>query len=286
LHLRAKNRTDATIDAYLNDARHFTDWLSEKRRSAEIESATRADVEGFLADEFKHGLAAATVGRRYRSLLQLYRWMLREGEVDVSPMDGVSPPHQPEQDVPVIPDDHLRRLLAACSGARFEDRRDAAIIRLLASTGVRAGEIMDLRLEDVDLKRATFTVLGKGLKRRTIELLPKAAEALDRYIRLRRKHSDAFSSSALWLGARGPLSTSGLRQMLERRCLAAGLEPINARRFRHTFGHQARVRGMNDAELMSVAGWTSPQMLHRYGRSAVAERGRAAHRQAFEGGEP
>ena len=90
----------------------------------------------------------------------------------------------------------------------------------------------------------------------------------------------------LWLGARGPLSTSGLRQMLERRCHQAGIDPINAHRIRQTFAHEAKVRGMNDDELMAVAGWTSPQMLHRYGRSAVAERARAAHRKAFEGGEP
>lgn len=281
LHLRAKNLSAATIDAYLSDAARLTDWLGP---TGSIDRATRRDIEGFLADGLDRGLAAATVGRRYRSLLQLYRWLLREGEIAVSPMDGMSPPAQPLQPPPVIPEADLRRLLAVCAGPRFEDRRDTAMLRILATTGIRAGELIGLEVDDIDLRRATFTVLGKGRRRRGVELLPKAAEALDRYLRLRRKHPHT-ASPMLWVGARGPLSTSGLRQLLERRCGQAGLPPINAHRFRHTFAHEAKVRGMNDDELMSVAGWTSPQMLHRYGRSAAAERARAAHRRAFEGGE-
>jgi site-specific recombinase XerD len=280
LHLRAKNLSESTTVSYLNDAGHLANWLDGRP----IEAATRRDVEGFLADGLGRGLSAATVGRRYRSLLQLYRWMVREGEVEHSPMEGMSPPAQPLQPPPVIPDANLRRLLTACDGTRFEDRRDTAIIRLLATTGVRAAEIVGIELDDLDLRHGTFSVLGKGRRRRTVELLPKAAEALDRYVRARRKHP--FSHlPALWLGRRGALTTDGLRQMLERRCTAASLDPINPHRFRHTFAHVAKVRGMNDDELMSVAGWTSPQMLYRYGRSAAAERARAAHRRAFEGGE-
>ena len=280
LHLRAKNLSAATLDAYLNDARHLTGWLDGRP----VDTASRRDVEGFLGDGLARGLAAATVARRYRSLLQLYRWLLREGEIDTSPMAGMSPPATPAQPVPVIPDDILRRLFDACSGPRFEDKRDMAMLRILATTGVRAGELMGVDVDDVDLRRGTLTVLGKGRRRRTVELLPKAAEAVDRYVRMRRKHQFTHSPK-LWLGSKGPLSTSGLRQLLDRRCQTAGLDPINPHRFRHTFAHVAKMRGMNDDELMSVAGWTSPQMLTRYGASAVAERARAAHRRTFEGGE-
>jgi site-specific recombinase XerD len=281
VHLEAKNLSDGTVESYRNDAGHLVTWLNGKP----LEDVTRTDLEGFLADGLKRGLSAATVARRYRSLLQFYKWMVREGEVDVSPMDGMSPIVVPEHPPPVIDDDTLRLLLAACDGPRFEDRRDTALIRLLSTTGIRASELIGLHVVDVDIRRRSFTVLGKGQRRRSVELLPKAAEALDRYMRMRRKHPNA-SEPMLWLGVKGPLTTSGLRQLLERRCHKAGIPPINAHRFRHTFAHQAKLRGMNDDELMSVAGWQSPQMLQRYGRSAAHVRARAAHRRAFEGGEP
>jgi site-specific recombinase XerD len=285
LHLRAKNLSAGTIKSYLNDANHFVTWLRTGRgKKRTIENATRTDVEGFLADGLARGLSAATVGRRYRSLLQLYRWLLREGEITSNPMDGMSAVTIPEQPPPIVDERDLRALLAACDGRRFEDRRDVALIRMLATTGIRASEIMGLEVADIDLGRQSFTVMGKGRRRRSVELLPKAAEAADRYLRMRRKHP-AASSPMLWLGAKGPLGTSGLRQLLERRCAKAGLDPINPHRFRHSFAHFAKLRGMADDELMSVAGWQSPQMLQRYGASAAHVRARAAHRRAFEDGE-
>jgi site-specific recombinase XerD len=264
----------------LNDANHFVAWLDGKP----LEDATRADLEGFFADGLGRGLSAATVGRRYRSLLQFYKWLAREGEIDRSPMDGMPAIVIPVQPPPVIEDDDLRRLLAVCDGPRFEDRRDTALIRMLATTGVRASELVGLAVTDVDLRRQAFTVLGKGRRNRSVELLPKAAEAVDRYLRVRRKHPGA-SRPQLWLGQKGPLTVSGLRQLLERRCIAAGLEPINPHRFRHSFAHAAKLRGMADDELMSVAGWQSPAMLARYGAAAQHTRARIAHRRAFEEGE-
>ena len=77
------------------------------------------------------------------------------------------------------------------------------------------------------------------------------------------------------------MTDSGLRQLLERRCHDAGLEPINAHRFRHTFAHRAKTRRMADDALMQVAGWRSPQMVQRYGASAAAERAREQHRKLF-----
>ena len=61
----------------------------------------------------------------------------------------------------------------------------------------------------------------------------------------------------------------------------AGIEHINPHRFRHTFAHEAKSRGMSDGDLMVIAGWQSPQMLHRYGASAAADRARDSHRRLF-----
>ena len=71
--------------------------------------------------------------------------------------------------------------------------------------------------------------------------------------------------------------------MLDRRTADAGIGHINPHRFRHTFAHQAKRRGMTDGDLMLTAGWSTPAMLHRYGAVAAAERARDAHRRLFGG---
>jgi hypothetical protein len=78
-----------------------------------------------LADRRK----PTTVAFRYRSLQQLTKWLVAEGELTADPMAGMHVPHVPEQPVPVLTDDDLRALLAACKGTGFAERRDTAIIR-------------------------------------------------------------------------------------------------------------------------------------------------------------
>ena len=93
------------------------------------------------------------------------------------------PPIVPDQPVPVIPDDGLRRLLAACAGKGFEARRDTAMIMLLLDTGARRAELVGLRLADLDLDLDVAIVVGKGRRERALPFGRKSALALDRYLR-------------------------------------------------------------------------------------------------------
>jgi site-specific recombinase XerD len=81
--------------------------------------------------------APSSAAISYRSLQQLFKWLDDEGEISGSPMVKMHPPIIPNSRVPVLSDDQVRGLLAACSGKDFRDRRDAAIIRLFLDTGMR-----------------------------------------------------------------------------------------------------------------------------------------------------
>lgn len=288
-HLRAKNRSHATIESYRADVAHLRAHLGP---DVELEDVTRAQIEDFLVACLDRGLAPATVARRFRSLQQLYRWLHAEGELAVDPMAKMDPPRVPVQPPDVLTGAEITALLDACrdrtgSGSNgrsgpFEARRDTAMVLLLVTTGIRASELIGLRLDDIHFNVETFRVVGKGGRERNVTLLPQPAEALDRYLRARRKHPNAKLPN-LWLGEKGALTDSGLRQMLERRCAAAGIRRVNPHLFRHTFAHLAKQRGMADEQLMAIAGWNTPQMLQRYGASAAAERARDAHRALFGG---
>ncbi|MFN8052878.1 MAG: tyrosine-type recombinase/integrase, partial [Acidimicrobiales bacterium] len=196
---------------------------------------------------------------------------------DGSPMALMSPPRIGEKPVPVLTDADVKALLAACDGRGFDNRRDAAIIRLFADSGIRIAEMTGIRVDDLDLGEGVVAVTGKGDRGRYAPFGSKTSVALDRYLRERRRHRRA-ADPMLWLGLRGPLSTSGIDQMLERRATQAGLTGVNAHRFRHTFAHAYLAGGGKEGDLLAIAGWRSPQMLARYGASARTERALAAHR--------
>ena len=138
----------------------------------------------------------------------LYGWLAEEEEIPASPMAKMRPPIVPDQPVPVIPDDGLRRLLAACAGKGFEARRDTAMIMLLLDTGARRAELVGLKLADVDLDLDVLLVLGKGRRERALPFGHKAGAALDRYLRARARHKDA-ALPWLWLGLAGPADQMG-----------------------------------------------------------------------------
>jgi site-specific recombinase XerD len=249
-HLRAENRSDQTVATYLIALRQAEAFLAV--RGTTLAEAGRADLEAYLGDLLTRR-AAATAATYYKVLKLLYQWLEEEDELPASPMAKMRPPIVPDRPVPVIPDDGLRRLLAACAGRGFEARRDAAMIMLLLDTGARRAELVDLKLAHVDLDLDVLLVLGKGRRERALPFGHKAGAALDRYLRARVRHKDA-ALPWLWLGLQGRLTKWGLVQMLRRRGEEAGLPGLHPHQLRHTFAHQWLAEGGGETDLMRLAG--------------------------------
>ncbi len=280
-HLRAVNRAPATIGSYLTVGTAFAAYLQQRGMPTAVTSITREHVEHYIAD-LSDRVAAPTTAKHYRSLQQLFRWLEEDGEITRSPFERMRPPAVPEQPVPVLTDDELARLLKAATGITFEHRRDAAILRFLIDTGARSAEVMGLAVDDVDFDADVAHVMGKGRRARAVPFGNRTGDALRRYLRLRARHPLA-DSPALWLGRKGPLSDSGLRQLLERRALDAGVANVHPHRFRHSFAHSWLAAGGQETDLMRLAGWRSREMVGRYAASAADGRARDAHRKAALG---
>ena len=207
----------------------------------EVDRITRDNVETFLADQLARW-RPKTAQIRYGALRQFFKWCQEEGEVTVSPMTNMKPPTVPEVPVPVVSDDDLKALLKACEGSGFEERRDTAVLRLFIDCGLRLAEVTNLSVTDVDFSLGVVGVMGKGSRPRGVPMASKTQPALDRYLRLRKRHAHA-SSQALWLGSRGPLTSNGVAQLLRRRCKQAGIEQLHPHQIRHTAAHVAARRG-------------------------------------------
>jgi integrase len=133
--------------------------------------------------------------------------------------------------------------------------------------------VANLQLDDVDLALDTVRYHGKGAKDRRVRLGPKTARAVSRYLRARGRHR-GLGLPDLWLAVRGeqPLSANGIKLMLQRRGLRAGVSNVHAPRWRHTYAHEWKVAGGDTGDLMLLLGWTSDDMPRHYGASAAAER--------------
>ena len=280
LHLAAENKAAGTIRIYTEAPLWFAAArLLRETDKTRWEQVDTQDVQRWVA-WLLGSYSEAYARQQYRSLRQFFGWLAAEDEVP-DPMAGLRAPAVRDKPVPFFTSVELSKLGKACQGSTFAQRRDAAILAVFRATGIRLAELAGIRYDpddpgrsDLDLERREIKVRGKGGKDRTVRIDHEAARRVDRYLRVRARHEQAYRLG-LWLGTggRGPLTGNGIYQMVKRRGEQAGVD-VYPHRFRHHFSHTWLDRGGAEGDLMELNGWSSPQMLHRYGGSAGGARAR------------
>jgi len=272
LHLRAERKSPQTVKSYCDGIRAYLNWCAANDKPANLDRRLlREFIDGLLTN----GAKPATAVSRHLAVRRFSAWLTEEGEQATDPLLGL---HSPKLDKPVVEpltDDQLRALLKACKGPDMRDKRDEALVRLMFTTGARAGEVVALQVADLNLRTVPPIAIirrGKGGKGRVIPLAVEVAAAIDRYMRTRRSHR-LRDDPALWLGDRGKhFSYDALHKTLTMRADMAGIQGFHPHKLRHTAAHRWLAKGGSEGGLMAVAGWTRPDMLMRYTRAQASVR--------------
>jgi integrase/recombinase XerD len=185
-----KGLRPASCEAYRRDLEQFAEHVEE--RDGLLVGAAQGDVSGFMEGLRGHAVESRSIARKLSCLRGFYRWLLMDKRIAHDPTVNVETPSSwkvlPKSLAEGEVAEMLERTGAAARSADADGLalRDHAILELLYAGGLRVGEIVSLRVEDVHLDLARAQVRGKGDKERIVPLGRSAVEALERYLNLGR----------------------------------------------------------------------------------------------------
>lgn len=272
LSRRAARLAAMTLRYYECQLGLFADWSKEKgiHRLQQIRPTVLRTYFIYLQER---GLKDNSIHAAARALRAFLNFCVREEYLDHSPMEKVIMPRQDHSVLPGLDQSDVIRLLESA-----DQLRDRALVLVMLDTGARAAEICALDCGDVNLKKGDVAIRrGKGRKSRTVFLGDAARAALAAYLQTRVA---PLPDDPLWpsLSGRDRLSTSGLRQMLERLSHRAGIVRVTPHAMRRTYAVNCLRNGMDLFRLARIMGHADIAVLRRY-LSLKKDDLREAHRQ-------
>jgi len=260
---RARGLSPRTIKYYRDELRHLQNFL-DGVGVGEVQDLTPYHLRSYLLHIGKTrnpgGVHAA-----YRAVKAFLRWWEVEMELGgwVNPIRKVRPPKRPEVPLEPVPMADLKSMLNTCKRRALAGDRDRAVLLCLLDTGCRASEFVSLNLSDVNLNTGAVIVRhGKGNKTRVTFIGSRARRELMRYLRYR---GDARPSDPLWATMGGSrLTYPGLRQIVRRRAVRAGVPVPSLHSFRRAFALLSLRSGADLISLQRLLGHADLSVLRRY----------------------
>jgi site-specific recombinase XerD len=216
----------------------------------------------------------STIATYFNRLRSFFAFGVAEGMLDANPVEDLKPPIVRGDQITPFTREQVTKVLAAAKESRYA-KRDSAIVLFLLDTGLRASELCDLRMHDVDLNGRRCMVLGKGNKHRTVFFSATTGKAIWSYLKGDEREGDAplFASERGGKRNGDPLTRSGLGQLIEKLGEAAKLEAVRCspHTFRHTFAIEFLRAGGNVFTLKEMLGHTNLGMTQKYLALALAD---------------
>lgn len=196
-------------------------------------------IRAFLAFLNERQYSKATSARKLATLRSFYKFLVRRGHCQSSPVSAIRTPKQEKRLPRFLDSEQISTLLNCPKTTDMLGARDRAIMETLYSSGLRVSELVDLNLSDVDFLGEVIHVRGKGKKERMSPIGASALQSIQHYLTFRDQDTrkDTFDQQALFVNKHGQrLSTRSVRRKLDKYLLQAGLDPrISPHTLRHSF---------------------------------------------------
>lgn len=264
LYLQVQGLSPSTVRHYCRDVEAMTRRFPDRRPG----SLTPQDLRTYVRD-LSEGRSPKTVREAQLALRRFFRFLKSEGEIKSDPVQDMKLMNFRVSPQPTYSEAEVKQLLLVAGTKTREGIRDAALVMILFDTGVREGELVSMGLPDFERRRVLVT--GKT-GARWVPIGVASLQALERYTR-----HWGIGEGRLWHGLKGPLTESGVLQIVKRLCRRAGATHKGVHGFRRAAAAQMKRLGMNDSDILEIMGWRDVTMLRRYTAEVAEELAFAAH---------
>ncbi|MCH5171233.1 MAG: tyrosine recombinase XerC [Erysipelotrichales bacterium] len=263
-YLRLEKRfSERTIESYLRDIDKFYKYAFNKKINPLKVNTTF--IRTFLSYERLNDISKRTIKRRLSALRSFYGFLETNQYIKYNPFLAINSP-KPEISYPkVLYEDEIERLLKANMERKDAlQQRDQAIIELLYASGLRASELINLEISDIDFSNRIVKVFGKGSKERLVPFSPVAKEAMMKYLKnlratlLMQSNSEELPTVFFLNNKGNKLTIRGLEYILKQIEMKTGVFlDLHPHMLRHTFATHLLERGADLRTIQSMLGHSS-----------------------------
>lgn len=234
-----KNYSNNTVIAYLSDIQSLINFLEQEDLGTLERFSERVSryYIAFLHEKY----TPVSIRRKISSCKTFYDVLINEGIVDINPFQNAVLPKEPKKLPKFIYEDEMSDFLNRIDTSTDKGLRDACLFELLYGAGLRVGEVVSIKLKDIDYLKQTILIHGKGSKDRIVPIHLRALQYVKKYIIGPRNtflaRTNQTDSNILFLNFKGtPLSSRGVRDILDKELSRqASTLHLTPHAFRHSF---------------------------------------------------
>jgi len=259
---------EATIRNYLSGARTFWDFANAENPSELQFTLTQRTLTKYVAWLTGKGLSNNSIARNISSLRSLVRYLQTQDKSTESFPIIMGKPRTQASAPLFLSEPQIKNLLEKPDACTFWGLRDACIIEILYSTGVRVSELTQIDVSSVDLDSQTIRVIGKGSKERVVFLNKRCHELVDRYL-VQLHHSDTQrrgTNRPLFINRNsGRLTNRSIQRIIKGYAKTAGIDPsTHPHTLRHSFATHMLDGGASLTSVQKLLGHSSTRATQVY----------------------
>lgn len=265
-YIEAERRySPLTVRNYRRDISDFLEFIGIEAESFDPNAIARADVEEWIVYLFeKRKLKAQSVNRSVATLRSFWKWMLGHGHANRDIVSVISQAKTPSRLPVFVSESRMEDVVALLrddiASDDFERLRDAVIVLLFYTAGLRLAELANLKIGDISADYRTIRILGKGEKERIVPLIGRMGEILKKYFsQFSSQNICIGQKKALILSKKGePISVRTIQRIVDRKLKGAGIQgKTSPHTLRHTFATHLLNEGADLREIQELLGHSS-----------------------------